>query len=1164
MTQVHPSTYGQPPAPQYGFSPQFYQPQLQQHPAQIELQNAQQYPAYTQQYPTYPQECPTQPQLYPTDAHMYHAQPQNTQLPVYAPASVGPLSGAPESTSPGTVAVKSSKLSLGAKVAIGLAVALVLVVAVGIGVGIAVISNNSNKVTDYFLDVSTASIPHLCGETTLNNSTGEISSMNYDGSTLYDANAYCTWLIRVDIGQVISLSFTAFELQWGLRQDYYNFLCAYDAVTIFDGEDNTAPLLASLCGQDLPSPVVSSSNTMFIIFYSDGSESYTGFQASYMASDMSVGFSGCGGDYYLSGSSGTVTSMNFDGGFSTYAMNAQCEWLIEVASNKLIELTFNYFDLEYHSVCAYDILSIYDGPTVYHSAFGHFCGPELPETEISSSNKVYMQFTTDAQRQLGGFSLDYAAVGYTGVSSNCGGDRYLSAGSGTISSMNYDGSTLYDSSSICEWVIQANTGEIVELTFTAMDIEDATGCGYDYVILFDGDATSTSEIIKYCGYSLPSSSFASTGTTMYIKFLTDHVIEYTGFQATYTAVGQCTPSEFRCVSGDSCISASLVCDSNNDCPDNSDETGCSSDTCGASESFTGASDTFSSPGYDGTSLYAHNLNCEWVITVDTAKKIMLYFTDFKIQYSSPCSNDFIAVYDGPSTSDTLIGKYCGDLPSAVYSSGNQMAVTMVTDGSITDIGFLAGYEDEVVCTSDQFQCGTGEMSLCINDVLHCDNNVDCDDGSDEDGCPGASPCGGPATFTSDSGSFSSMNYDGTTLYDSNAACYWQITVTVGKIVFLSFNSFDLESSSTCDYDAVSVYNGADDSATNLLLGKYCGRTIPPSIRSTDNQMYVTFTSDISVQYTGFEAEFVAEVACSDDEFRCGNGTLAVCVSSSLRCNGIEDCNDSSDESGCPGNQANCGVPAYMPTLRRRKRGIPNSNQRIVGGVEADIGSWPWQISLEHNDYGHICGGTIINTEWIVTAAHCVVDDLTSSMYTIVAGEHDRGTSDSSQQSRSISTIVVHDSYNSFTLDYDIALLKVSTSLSWTNYVIPACLEVGGHTFSDGKICYITGWGDTLGTGDNTYLYQVDVPLLSNTVCNQPSYLNGRITDRMMCAGYDEGGKDSCQGDSGGPLVCEDSDDRWYLAGIVSWGFGCADPMSPGVYARTSYFTEWISQGLLDN
>ncbi|XP_056409472.1 serine protease hepsin-like [Hyla sarda] len=118
---------------------------------------------------------------------------------------------------------------------------------------------------------------------------------------------------------------------------------------------------------------------------------------------------------------------------------------------------------------------------------------------------------------------------------------------------------------------------------------------------------------------------------------------------------------------------------------------------------------------------------------------------------------------------------------------------------------------------------------------------------------------------------------------------------------------------------------------------------------------------------------------------------------------------------------------------------------------------------------------------------------------------------------------------------------------------------------DGKVCSVTGWGNTQYYGQQSdILQEASVPIISSTVCNTPEYYNNQITGKMFCAGYPEGGTDACQGDSGGPFVCEDSisrTSRWRLCGIVSWGIGCALPNKPGVYTKVDQYQRWIYRAM---
>ena len=154
----------------------------------------------------------------------------------------------------------------------------------------------------------------------------------------------------------------------------------------------------------------------------------------------------------------------------------------------------------------------------------------------------------------------------------------------------------------------------------------------------------------------------------------------------------------------------------------------------------------------------------------------------------------------------------------------------------------------------------------------------------------------------------------------------------------------------------------------------------------------------------------------------------------------------------------------------------------------------------------------------------------------------------------MSKIIQHEDYHAFTTSNDLSLLQFSSPLTFNDFVQPIALPEAGHTATGD--CIVSGWG-TLTEGGNTptVLMKVTVPVVTDEECRD-AYGESKVEDSMICAGLTEGGKDSCQGDSGGPFVCSDTGSS-YLAGVVSWGYGCARPAYPGVYAEVSYFVDWI-------
>ncbi|XP_073713211.1 polyserase-2-like [Misgurnus anguillicaudatus] len=243
-------------------------------------------------------------------------------------------------------------------------------------------------------------------------------------------------------------------------------------------------------------------------------------------------------------------------------------------------------------------------------------------------------------------------------------------------------------------------------------------------------------------------------------------------------------------------------------------------------------------------------------------------------------------------------------------------------------------------------------------------------------------------------------------------------------------------------------------------------------------------------------------------------------------------------------------------------GRPTLSTKIVGGQSATAGAWPWQVSL-HGSSGHFCGGSLINNEWVLTAAHCFSSTSTASL-TVYLGLQTQSGSNPNSTSRTVSDIIKHPNYNSNTHDNDITLLHLSSPVNFTDYIKPVCLAAEGSTFYSGTSSWVTGWGNIavdVPLGSPQTLQEVNVPVIGNKKCN--CAYNNDITNNMMCAGLEQGGKDSCQGDSGGPMVSKQNS-VWIQSGIVSFGIGCAQAQYPGVYTRVSKYQSWINQSITTN
>ncbi|XP_028992204.3 transmembrane protease serine 3 [Betta splendens] len=235
---------------------------------------------------------------------------------------------------------------------------------------------------------------------------------------------------------------------------------------------------------------------------------------------------------------------------------------------------------------------------------------------------------------------------------------------------------------------------------------------------------------------------------------------------------------------------------------------------------------------------------------------------------------------------------------------------------------------------------------------------------------------------------------------------------------------------------------------------------------------------------------------------------------------------------------------------------PLYSSRIVGGSISIPGQFPWQVSLHYNKK-HVCGGSIITSKWILTAAHCVYGFIDPPKWSVLVGLTEQPAH--AAQDLAVQNIIYHPRYHHKGLDYDVALIKLNTSLVFNGYVQPICLPNHKEEFVEGTMCWISGWGATKDGGESSVsLRSAMVTLISAKTCNRPKVYNGLISSQMICAGYLEGGIDSCQGDSGGPLACEASS-IWKLVGATSWGDGCALRNKPGVYTSITESLSWIRQ-----
>ncbi|XP_026994999.1 chymotrypsinogen A-like [Tachysurus fulvidraco] len=239
------------------------------------------------------------------------------------------------------------------------------------------------------------------------------------------------------------------------------------------------------------------------------------------------------------------------------------------------------------------------------------------------------------------------------------------------------------------------------------------------------------------------------------------------------------------------------------------------------------------------------------------------------------------------------------------------------------------------------------------------------------------------------------------------------------------------------------------------------------------------------------------------------------------------------------------------------------NNKIVGGQDAALGSWPWQVIVQSATT--LCGGSLISQNWVLTAAHCLKMNgipFTASQIT-VSRRLENGTV---METINAIKLIIHEGYNDTTVVNDIALVQLSSSVQFNDYFRPVCLAASNSSFPSGTNVWATGWGriNNINSDVAQKLQEVKLQIVSNSDCAQ-KYSPFIITDGMMCAISPVGGQDTCQGDSGGPLEVK-FNGSWIQGGIVSFTSvrGCASPSIPSGYTRVSQYEDWINNNTGNN
>ncbi|KPJ02950.1 Tolloid-like protein 1 [Papilio xuthus] len=517
----------------------------------------------------------------------------------------------------------------------------------------------------------------------------------------------------------------------------------------------------------------------------------------------------------------------------------RCEWRIVATHGERVVLNITEIDIHKSDGCRSEWVEVRDGYLPNAPVLGRICGAGKGPMMRSTGSRLTVVYQPGLRpKPHRGFRAHYEAV--------CGGDIEVD-NNGHLESPNYPDD--YQPNKLCIWRLSVPQDYQVALRFHSFEVENHDTCNYDKVKVRDGDSMDSPLIGMFCGHKIPP-DIRSTSNKLLVIFESDSSVQKAGFSATFMKeFDECASIDHGC--SHSCVNTlggyECACDIGYEL--HSDGKKCEN-ACGGV--LYGPNGTITSPSFPD--LYPPSKNCLWEIVAPSQHRITLNFTHFDLEgtnnmYHQECEYDSVTVHS--RLGDEVLrrhGAFCGSaLPPPVTSDGNVLRVQFTSDTSVHHSGFAATYYMDVdECAENnggcQHECrntlGGFECACHSGFALH-HNRRDCKEG----GCK--------YDITLPHGTIFSPNYPDT--YPSRKDCVWQFSTTPGHRIKLIFNVFELESHQECTYDHVSIYDGA--SADEKTLGRFCGAKLPHPVVASQNQMYVVFKSDASVQRKGFLATY---------------------------------------------------------------------------------------------------------------------------------------------------------------------------------------------------------------------------------------------------------------------------------------------------------------------
>ncbi|XP_063052449.1 ovochymase-2 [Engraulis encrasicolus] len=525
--------------------------------------------------------------------------------------------------------------------------------------------------------------------------------------------------------------------------------------------------------------------------------------------------------------------------------------------------------------------------------------------------------------------------------------------------------------------------------------------------------------------------------------------------------------------------------------------------------------------------YANNEMCLWSINATEGHHILLEFLKFDLENDTLCHSDQLGVLGGDD--DRVIGRYCGDrLPGPLLISSSRANVQFVSDASGPGAGFAIQYK----AVPPDFQLGPN--------------------------------CGTVALFQTQGAAVRSPRHP--EAYGGGADCRWVIHAPQGHIIKLEFHDFDLEHSERCQFDSLKIFGDIDERQDIVVL---CGSHLPPPVLSYDSVMVIRFSSDNSVTARGFHA------------------TPTFISRSELHEGGTTRLEDESEPSDIPhlrnGQTAGCGMSQYP--AGSEEGGLDAGGEGEGEGTSLE--AWPWNVRL-HLGTEVMCLGAILQTGWIITAAHCVheLDEEVLDMLTVETSAPDNQVNTNTtetqaehmwfslectihsklmQHSRRVRTVLLHPDYGSSSQDSDVALLQLDSELVLSEDIQPICLPSPLQEASlwalDCSMSAGSRHGGAVALNSNASQHSVETLLMKPVECEH--YYPGRLADSMLCAEPTGQNQDSsCMDHDGDALVCRrPHESSFFILGVSSWTEGCGTSPRPVVYSSILHALDWILEQL---